>query len=373
MIILFGTNYRVGQTGHFAHIALQRMGHTVIPFTAVKDAPEDWIVTGPDVDAVALFEQIGGKADAFFMVESSTGSPFLPRRIEELCIPTACWYYDNYLNFRWNKEVVALFDYGFFAQMGRVKQARSYGMGHVDWLPFAADEVFHRNFHMERDIDIGYLGTITEQKNKYFSQFEKCGLKVVTNERFYSFDEIGKFYSRCKVVYNILARRDLNVRAFEAPSAGAVCVNQGYIDEGAHLIFKEGETTMYHRFADAPEICRRLLSNPIELERMSQKAEELVLTGHTYRHRMEKVLESLARGVSNGRMGRRASFAAPVAESLTCGHRDFKWRDRAYEKLAEAFRRGPLGNVVSYLFRYAFWRIREKLEKLWWSLGKAPV
>ncbi|MBI5816548.1 MAG: glycosyltransferase [Nitrospinae bacterium] len=372
MIIVLACNYKVGQTGHFSCLALQRMGHTVIPVTPTPDAPEEWIKVDPQVDAVSLVNGLNPKPDAFFYVEGSVGAPFLPRRIDELSIPAACWLYDNYLNFRWHKELCALFDHAFFAQLNRVQLARSYGRNNVEWLPFAADEEFHRDFGVARDIDIGYLGTITPQKQKYFAQFEKSGMKVVTNERYYSYDEIGRFYSRCKLVYNILARRDLNVRSFEAPCAGALVVNQGWIDEGARMIFPEGQAAMYHNFDDAPQICRRLLDDDAERKRMAENARKTVLSGHTYRHRMEKVIEALGKGASNGRIARSGDFAAPLAEGLICGHRDFRMRERAAGKLFGGIARSPLRAAAS-LSKYLLWRVYEKAEKTVWSFGKAPV
>jgi hypothetical protein len=372
MIILLGANYKDGWTAHFAYMALQRMGVKIIPFTPTVDAPPDWIKVAPDLDIVDFYNGLAEKPDAFLMVEASVGTPFFPRGIERLPITTAVWLYDNYLNFRWHKEMAALFDYPFFAQLNRARLAEKYTRRGAFWLPFAADEELHRDANVERDIDIGYVGTITEQKKKYFRQFEASGLEVKTNDRHFSPEEIGRFYSRCKLVYNILARRDLNVRAFEAPSAGAVVVNQGWIDEGSRLIFKDGESMAYHNFSDAPDICRSLLADDAKRRQMGENAKKIVLSAHTYRHRMETVLEKLAGGVTGERMRLRSSFIMPVAEALTCANRDFKWHDRARAKIKEALSRSFLG-TISYIALYALWRVWEKVEKTVWSMGRAPV
>ena len=372
MRIILATNYQVGQTGEFASIALQRMGIYLTKVTPSGDAPEEWIRISPQFDAVEFVNNLDYTPDLFLMVESSTGQPFLPRNIEKLEIPTAIWLYDNYLNFRWNKEVVSLFDYSFFAQKYRLKQAARYGCKNLFWLPFAADEEFHKDFEVERDIDIGYVGAITEQKRKYFDDLEKSGLTVVTNDRYLSYDEIGKFYSRCKLVYNILARRDMNVRTFEASAAGALVVNQVPIDEGCFEIFTEGENMTFHNFTDAAKICSDLLADDDRRDKMSDNAKSLVMNSHTYRHRMEKLLEICSAGVTDERRDRAKSFRAPLAEALTCNHRDFGWRVRAYGKIKEALGRSP-GGAFLYIIRYTWWRIKEKIEKTIWSFGKAPV
>jgi len=370
--ILLGSNFKVGQTGEFAWLALKRMGHHVIPFTPSENPPQSWMKTAPDVDAALLHKSFNSIPDMLLMVESSTGRPFLPERIADLEIPTGYWAYDNYLNFRWHKEVAALFDHCFFAQYNRMALARRYGADNVHWLPFAADETFHRDFGVERDIDIGYVGTITPQKQRYFAALEKSGLRVTTNDRYLEHEQVGRFYSRCKLVYNILARRDMNVRTFEASAAGALVVNQSWIDEGCRMIFTGGENMMFHHFDDAPGICRRLLENEPERARMAGAAKRLVMSGHTYRHRMQRALEILSGGVSEARMKRNAGFQVPVAEALVCAHRDFRWRARAAAAMKKALRASAAG-TAAHLFKYARYRVREKIEKIAWSFGKAPV
>ena len=315
---------------------------------------------------------LGAAPDLFLMVESSVGTPFFPRRIAELEIPTGYWMYDNYLNFRWNKEAAALFDHAFFAQINRVELARRYGARNVTWVPFAADEVFHRDFNMPRDIDIGYVGSITPQKERYFRALTKAGLTVTTNDRYLSYEEIGRFYSRCKLVYNILARRDMNVRTFEASAAGALVVNQRWIDEGCGMIFTEGENMAFHDFDDAPGIIRSLLADDARRAGMAKNAQRLVMGAHTYRHRMQTILDTMAGGVTKERQERRSSHRAAVAEALVCQHPSFRWRARARERFTAAWRRSTFG-TLAHLAKYAWYRIMEKVEKTLWSLGKAPV
>ncbi len=372
MKILYGTNFRVGQTGEFLALAMKRMGVDLVPFSPSDDAPAGWLSVDPQVDAIELMQAEAKDADLFLMVESSTGQPYLPKNIPDLPIPTAYWLYDNYLNFRWNKEVAALFDQVFFAQTYRMRQAHAYGRTNVHWLPFAADEEFHRNAHVERDIDIGYVGSITGQKKRYFADLEKGGLAVTTNDRYLSYGEIGEFYSRCKVVYNILARRDMNVRTFEAPAAGAVVVNQRWIDEGVHDIFKEGESMLFHSFRDAPDVIRAILADDAERDRIGANGERIVMEAHTYRHRAERILEIMAVGVTDERLARNRSFVVPVAEALTCSHRDFGWYDRVQVSMKTGFRRS-FGGAVMVSIRFGWWRIKEKIEKTIWSFGSAPV
>ncbi|MGK7345586.1 MAG: glycosyltransferase family protein [Candidatus Nitrospinota bacterium M3_3B_026] len=371
MRILFGANYHPSQKAEFVRLALERLGHETIPFTASPGAPEGFLRTAPDVDIVDLVKGLGERPDAFLMVESRDGSPFLPRRIADLDIPTAAWFFDNHLNYRWNKEAAALFDHCFFAQLDQARWAWRYGRDNVVWLPFAADEVFHRDFGVERDIDVGYVGSVTGQKRRYFDALEESGLRVVTNDEYLAYEEVGKFYSRCKLVFNISARRDLNPRAFEASYAGALVVSQSMMDAGAREIFTEGENMAFHNFSDAADILRSLLEDGGRRERMAGNAKNLVRSAHLYRHRAERIVETLSTGVTKGRMRRGSTFVMPVAEGLTLRHKQFGWKREGAVKIAEALRRSPWGALL-YLLKYAWSRVREKAWKTAISFGKAP-
>jgi hypothetical protein len=164
----------------------------------------------------------------------------------------------------------------------------------------------------------------------------------------------------------------MNVRTFEASAAGAVVVNQAWIDEGCFDIFVEGESMLFHNFDDAAQICRALLADDQRREQIGAAAEAIVMNGHTYRHRMEYLFNIVSNGVTAERKARAADFRAPIGEALTCMHRDFKWLQRGQAKMTEAYRRSFVGSLF-YLLKYAWWRIREKIEKLRWSMGKAPV
>ena len=154
--------------------------------------------------------------------------------------------------------------------------------------------------------------------------------------------------------------------------AGALVVNQGWIDEGCRAIFTEGRDMLFHDFSDAPAICRKMLEDEPERARMAANAGQLVASGHTYRHRMKTILDTMKGGVTEERMKNRARFTIHVAEALTCAHRDFGWKGRAAAALKTAFGKSAAGTMI-YLLRYARYRLREKLEKIIWSFGKAPV
>ncbi len=375
MNILLLANYKRGANlGFHACRALSQLGHTVTLATPLPCGEPGALIVPEDVDAVSLVNSLAVKPDLLLWAETSVGNRFLPRRILEVDIPTACWLGDNYLNHRWHKEYCALYDYAFYAQLGRMELAQKiHGYSHLHWLPWGADEEFHRDFHLERDIDVGYVGTIIKDKVRFFQRMEEGGIPVAFNKTFLVGDSaVGEYYSRCKIVYNICARFDVNPRTFEACCAGALLVHQRVIDKGFYRIFTPGENCDVHDFDDAPDIIRKWLANPVARGRAAAAGQKLVLEKHLYRHRMQELLDVVKGGVTERRRAEARGYHGHLRQALTFQHPHFRLKVDAARGFKMAFAANFFGSAF-YLLKYAFWRVVEKLEKIRWEMGKRPV
>ncbi|MBI3794477.1 MAG: glycosyltransferase [Nitrospinae bacterium] len=371
--VLLATNFREYHLGWFYYRALRSLGHRVTVVSPLDGPAENLIKVGTDVHIPNLINGMTHKPDLFLFVETSANNRFFPRGILELEIPTAGYLADNFLNFRWHKEYCAMFDYAFFCQLGRMNLANKiHGYEHTHWLPYAADEEVHRAFDVGRDIDVGYVGSVIPEKRRFFDQLEKNGVRVEFNKTFLNFDEIGMFNSRCKIVYNISARFDMNPRTFEACLAGALMVGQRVIDEGFYKIFTPGVNCDAHDFDDAANIIKGYLSDPEKLARVALAGQKMVREGHTYKHRARELLKICAAGVTARRLEFAESFEANIKMAMTYQHPHFRLRREARAEFKLAFKKDFLGSLA-YLVRYAYWRIREKIERIIWGFGKRPV
>lgn len=369
-ILLAGSFRKANSSVDFLYHAIKRAGCGVTYIGPLDCEYDEFVKVPQDVDVKEFVNNMETPPDLFLFVEGQTYHYFFPKGIMELEIPTAYWATDNYLNFRWNKEYHALFDYTFFVQENRIKLAQKAGADNLYWLPFAADEVFQRDHNVDRDIDVGYVGTVIADKKRYFDKLEKKGIKVETPETFV--DEIGEYYSRCKIVYNICARFDTNVRVFEAPAAGALLINQANVDSGFYRIFTPGVNADVHDFDDAADVIRSYLNDPEKLKKVAKAGKKTVLEGHTYRHRLEEILRVTSDGVTESRLKRRDSYISNVKAALTYQHPNFRLRKRALAELKLALRKDFFSTIL-HIIKYAAFRVYEKAEKLYWKLGKAPV
>lgn len=373
MHILFAASFRKGNFADFTYHAIKRMGHGVT-WLSPGDCPYTDSVNSPtNVDIAGVARDMPRKPDLFLYLDTSEGVPFLPRRVLECGIPTAFWALDNHLNLRWHKEYCALFDYAFFTQYDHmVKTRRFYGYPHLHWLAYCCDRQAHADGGVERDIDVGHVGGVTPDRKKFFAALERQGVHVTTNSRYLVCGEVGAFYSRCKIVLNVCARYDLNMRSFEAPAAGALVIGQKRLDSGFSRIFTPGVNCDVHWFDDAAAVIKKYLADDELRRRVAEAGKAVALGGHTYDHRLGDLLKVCAGGVTERRAALRGTWRARLKMGLTLWNRQFNRKREAAEELKRAFGANPAG-AAAYLARYGLLRAGEKLEKLRMQMGKAPV
>jgi hypothetical protein len=373
MRILYATTYRHGNVTDLLYRAMKRMGLDVVFITPVKAPYEDAIQVKPDLNLPDFVKNLSPKPDIYLFADVLDRIPFLPRGVLELDCTTVHYAMDNHLNLRWQKEYCGLFDYAFFTQFDRMEQTKKmYGYTHLHWLPYCCDETYHRDFGLDRTINVGFVAGITPDRQKFLESLARKGVPVTINDRFLAFEEVGEFYSRCKIVLNVSARYDLNMRAFEACCAGALTVGQKYLDSSFAKIFTPGENTLVHDFDDAADVIKEALATPAKTREMAENGKKIVLSGHTYIHRMKRLMEICAGGVSNDRILERGSWLGDMKLGLTFQHPQFRLSSESMQALGKAFSKNPAG-ATAYAMKYAGLRIIEKAEKFRLSLGKAPI
>jgi hypothetical protein len=87
---------------------------------------------------------------------------------------------------------------------------------------------------------------------------------------------------------------------------------------------------------------------------------------------MERLLEICSGGVTTRRREFVRSSGPHITMALIYQHPHFKMKPEARREFAAAFRKDFLGSLL-HLLKYGWWRVREKIEKTIWEVGKRPV
>ncbi len=167
----------------------------------------------------------------------------------------------------------------------------------VSLLLSAFDEHLHRRLPgTERDIDVLFVGSITERRRRVLD-----GLKnhfTVQVRRAFG-EEMVRLFNRARVVLNIHAASELDTetRVYEALGCGALVVTERLSPEspftsGEHLI----EVASEGQLAGAVQ---HVLAHEDERERIAARGNEFVRSKHTYTARATEIAAVASRYVSS--------------------------------------------------------------------------
>jgi hypothetical protein len=359
MNIILLSNYSIGCVPFYVKRALEKVGHNVFSFSPDFDS-DGWTRCSTDVDVNEIINNISISIDLVLCVEASTGTKFFPKGLDWVPAPTAWWGIDTHLNYRWHKEYANLFDIAFFAQKEYLHKAQKYGTKNSYWLPLGCDEEIHRDRNLERIYDVSFVGNLTPNRKRFF---DTLGVPINLVSGVY-LDEMAKVYSKSKIVLNISAREDLNMRAFEVMAAGALLVTQR-IDAGIHDLFAEGRHFVFHDIKNAGKIVRYYLDHPKERERIADAGKEIAVRENTYTKRAETILTKVKEftGYAVTRKKKYDSYKIYIQASMVYKHRSFRLHNEAKQTFRKAMSRNSILTLI-YVLRFTVYRYFERFDKM---------
>jgi spore maturation protein CgeB len=107
--------------------------------------------------------------------------------------------------------------------------------------------------------------------------------------------ELPIFYNRCRINFNATSlqmREAVNQRVFDVPACGSFLLTdrQGALEE----LFEVGEEIIaFDDPQEIPDLVRFYLDSPQARNRIACKGRERVLERHTYRHRLQVILQTM--------------------------------------------------------------------------------
>lgn len=215
--------------------------------------------------------------------------------------------------YRFNKALQ--FDYVFFNQKRALQEFSAWTLGKKnkkpsEWhfLPHAAEPKAFPKIEILKRWDMCFIGHVQRQKNyngitriealdRLFKEFplgtkSYFGTRTPLDPRVNVFEDAARKFSQSRIVFNISATDDINMRTFETLSTGSFLltnwiptIDDLFID-GTHLV-------TYHTMDEAIEKAKYYLEHEDEREKIAQAGYEEFIKKHTYKHRMETILRKL--------------------------------------------------------------------------------
>lgn len=267
----------------------RKLGHEVLSIGSVSSC--DVVLTAP-LQAKDLFDLLTMRQfwpDLALWADGCRPPSVLG--LELLPCVTVGFSIDQYCN-PWHVPWSSCFDHFLVAQKDYLPL---FVLPHLsrraEWFPLYFDPLDPFGESLERDIPVGFVGTLTGSINRNRKEFLdafRAHVPLVAVSGAYR-----PVYGRCRIVLNQSAAGEVNYRIFEGAGCGAVMVTE-QISNGLGELFVIGdEVVTYERgnVLDAVRKCQELLRNPDRLKRIAEAGRRRVMRDHTAAGRSKRILE----------------------------------------------------------------------------------
>jgi GT2 family glycosyltransferase/tetratricopeptide (TPR) repeat protein/2-polyprenyl-3-methyl-5-hydroxy-6-metoxy-1,4-benzoquinol methylase len=211
------------------------------------------------------------------------------------CKPSAWWAIDTHLDFERCLAQARTCDLTFAAQRDGAGALRRAGIGDARWLPLACDPAVHRPHALPKQYDISFVGNVFPgPRSDLLELIRRKYRKTIVGNRY--FEEMARTYSASRTVFNRSVRNDVNMRVFEALACGSLLLTNDLSENGQTELFGDGVHLATYR--DAEELLDKLayyLAHDAAREKVETAGRQEAVAKHTYRHRMERILEAAER------------------------------------------------------------------------------
>lgn len=333
-------------TANYFITAFKRSGHELLVCSDIAGPQVDVVARGL-VDAEAILRKHSFAADVVLFFEGGS-MRLLPDTSKVKSCLTAWYGIDTHMNYQKHLLIGRLFDVSFIAQKEYVEKLRNDGLRQIYWLPLGfAPELMPAEMP-ERTMDIAHVGSSRIQANPtrhalidaMRREFPLTYFGQATPKR------MGVLYASAHVVFNKSVKNDVNMRFFEATGAGAVLVTDPIVANGIEDLFEENNHYIVYRDeASLLKIVRCLLADPDRCAAIGARARQLVLERHTYRHRADAMLQSVANSTQVAVPRHEDYFAACLSLNLLSG---------ALDAAANSFKSSTAGLYRRYLGKFMF-------------------
>lgn len=214
------------------------------------------------------------------------------------------WDPHHSISFAYPAQVTPLFDSVYFHELRTVQELKSHGFPNVDWLPPAVyPGVFRPIPGVPKVSDWAFVGQQDDvvvrdgdTKRSFIDKLSRVEhLKGVVGHGVYA-DAVNMVYNKAKILFERTIFDGVGTRFFELlGSGGFVLMNRFRWDNGMSALAKDGVHYVSYdgTFNDFLGKMRYYLDNVDERRRIAAAGHAHVMARHTYRHRVERILNDL--------------------------------------------------------------------------------
>ena len=228
--------------------------------------------------------------DLFIRIDDGFDRP-LPAGLR----PLAWWAIDTHLDFERCHRTAAVADWTFAAQRPGAEMLGRHGIEDAEWLPLACDPDLHRPHGGAKLFDFCFVGNVLPGPRANLLELLQLRFPRHFVGNAY-FEALARVHSESRTAFNRSIGDDLNMRVFESLACGSLLLtNELPAGSGMRDLFQDG--CHLATYGSAEELIEKLnfhLSHDSIRTEVENAGHAEVTAKHTYRHRMERILERAA-------------------------------------------------------------------------------
>lgn len=243
-----------------------------------------------DVDMLEVLDLIKPEdmPDLFLWIESVQINE--PQNIDKMPCTTACYLIDSHLNLENHLKWAKNFNYVFIAQKEYIPRFHEVGITNIHWLPLAADELIFKNFNLPNKYLSAFVGSVLPGSRRELLLEILKHTTDIHFERCFWYD-MARVFSQASFVFNNAIKNDLNMRVFEVLSTGTALFSDLAENSGMDELFVEGEDYIRYKDDTILNDIQSITSGSFDLNKIGSEGQRKVLNAHTYRHRVDDLLD----------------------------------------------------------------------------------
>lgn len=221
-------------------------------------------------------------------------------------IVKCAWVGDRFSIF--HKNVADKFDHLFYTDSFFLEEGKNFNFPNGSYLPLAANENRFFDKNQKREERLLFIASYTKQRMEFLKQINSIDLKLIGAkwqkeylkknteyvDKNININQVADEYNLSQFILNIKHEHNvvngLNMRTFEAIASGG-CLLQDYVKD-IEINFEINKNILvYNNIEELNELILKMKKDKLIMNNLIKNGKELVLEKHTYKNRVNKILE----------------------------------------------------------------------------------
>jgi spore maturation protein CgeB len=206
------------------------------------------------------------------------------------------------------KNIADKFDHLFYTDSFFLEEGKNFNFPNGSYLPLAVNENRFFDKNQKREERLLFIASYTKQRMEFLKQINSIDLKLIGAkwqkdylkknieyvDKNININQVVDEYNLSQFILNIKHEHNvvngLNMRTFEAIASGG-CLLQDYVKD-IEINFEINKNILvYNNIEELNELILKMRKDKLIMNNLIKNGKELILEKHTYKNRVNKILE----------------------------------------------------------------------------------